>query len=61
MRKIIILIFIVFSFFITSCTIIDDTNKNQENNQDENGEVEETPGEGETDNNSGSTGWLPWV
>ena len=28
---------------------------------DKTGEVEETPGESETDNNSGSTGWLPWV
>ena len=52
---------IVFSFFITSCTNIDDTNGNQENNQDETGEVEENLGEGESENNSGSTGWLPWV
>lgn len=60
MKKIILLIIIFLCFFLTSCTFTYEDEEGQ-NSDDYNGEVEETPGEGESDNNSGSTGWLPWV
>ena len=60
MKKVIILIIIFLSFFLTSCTFTYEDEDGQ-TPDDNNGEVEETPGESETDNNSGSTGWLPWV
>lgn len=60
MKQLFVFILVLCSFFLVSCTIVDDMNDNSKED-DKTGEVEETPGEGETDNNSGSTGWLPWV
>lgn len=68
MKQLFIFILIIFSFFLVSCTIVDDTDTNS-GNQDECGEIEEIPDNGETegdesnsgDDENGSTGWLPWV
>ena len=60
MKQLFVFILVLCSFFLTSCTFTYEDEDGQ-TPDDNNGEVEETPGESETDNNSGSTGWLPWV